>query len=85
MLLTRDFLFPVPEKEGAFVMSSIPSSVFDVLILIIIAVGLVLAARQIRHDFRLGPRFPDAPPELPKQPTEIAVSNTAKSKKGTKR
>jgi hypothetical protein len=34
---------------------------FDALVLIIIAIGVVLAALRIRSDFRSGPRFPDTP------------------------
>lgn len=34
---------------------------FDALVLLIIAIGVVLAALRIRSDFRAGPRFPDTP------------------------
>jgi hypothetical protein len=34
---------------------------FDALVLIIIAIGVVLAGLRIRSDFRAGPRFPDSP------------------------
>ena len=45
---------------------------FDILILVIILVGLVLAARRIIMDFQRGPRWPKGPdsgaeklPDLP--------------------
>lgn len=40
-------------------MQFIPSQAWDVLILIISAVGVVLAVRRIQSDFRKGPRFPE--------------------------
>lgn len=34
---------------------------FDAVVLIIIAIGVVLAGLRIRSDFRDGPRFPETP------------------------
>ncbi len=38
---------------------------FDFLVLAIVVVGLVLAARQIRRDFKRGPRWPAQSPATP--------------------
>jgi hypothetical protein len=49
----------------------IQPEIFDALVLIIIAVGLVLAGLRIRSDFRAGPRFPESPIVTnPNQPKE---------------
>ncbi len=38
--------------------------IFDLLIVIVIIIGGILAARRVRDDFRAGPRFPeDRPPD----------------------
>ncbi len=34
---------------------------FDALVLVIIAIGVILAGLRIRSDFRAGPRFPESP------------------------
>ena len=48
-------------------MSFLTPGFFSALVLIVAAVGLVLAAIRIRNDFRKGPRWtdntPDAPPD----------------------
>jgi len=36
--------------------------IFDVLVVVVIVVGAILAARRIRADFRSGPRFPEDQP-----------------------
>ena len=40
-------------------LSFLTPGVFDALVLFVIIVGAILAARRIRSDFRKGPRFPD--------------------------
>lgn len=45
-------------------MSFLTPGFFDVLVLIVIVVGVVLAAIRINKDFRQGPRWPENPPGL---------------------
>ncbi|HLY28911.1 MAG TPA: hypothetical protein VKQ72_21370 [Aggregatilineales bacterium] len=51
-------------------MSFLTPRVFDVLVIVCIIVGLVLAAARIRADFRRGPRWPDEPVQPPTQPND---------------
>jgi hypothetical protein len=47
------------------VLSFLTPHFFDVLVILVIIVGLVLAAARIRADFKHGPRFPDEPSQPP--------------------
>lgn len=40
-------------------MSSLTPQFFDGLVIAVIVVGLLFAARRIRNDFRKGPRWPE--------------------------
>ncbi len=54
---------------------------FDALVLIVAAIGLILAARQFLHDFRAGPRaFRILPP--PDDPSEGVFPNHPDHKAG---
>ena len=44
-------------------MSFLTPGFFDALVLIVVAIGLVLAAIRSSKDFRQGPRWTDNPPE----------------------
>src|SRR5258707_2515159 len=49
---------------------------FDVLVLAIVVIGLVLAARQIRHDFKRGPRWPaNSPAATPEKLTDLPAGS----------
>jgi ABC-type Co2+ transport system permease subunit len=67
-------------------MQFIPPQVFDVLILVISAVGIVIAIRRIQSDFRKGPRFPQdgtaAAPAAPQNADKLpAAKNTLRKRK----
>ena len=43
---------------------------FNALVLLVIAVGLILAALRIRNNFRQGPRWTNNQPVTPSEPQE---------------
>ncbi len=71
-----DFLFSVVERDEM----QLTPGFFDALVLVVVAVGLVLAAIRIRHDFRSGPRFTGEMNTVPRPKTRVVASEGNKGK-----
>ena len=57
-------------------MQFLTPELFDAVIALVIAIGLIAAAARIYRDFRSGPRWPDRPPdEAAEQPDSTDETN----------